>query len=411
MYKYAKDGISVLTVLDTRRKKQSGLYPVKIQVVHNRVQKYYSTGKELTPEDWQRLPESKVRKLIEIREDLGSSFSSVKQNVETLANEGGFSFDALNVRLGRSMSDTLNTAFQAKIEALLENGQIGSYQYYKETLKSIEEFAGGKIQFSAVTVDWLRKYEKHLLATDKNYTTVGMRCRAIRCILNTAKKSGIIKENQYPFGSGKYEIPTGQSRKMALTLQQIGMIVTYTDGSETTERYRDLWFFSYLCNGVNFTDLLKLKYSNIQNGEISFLRSKTIRTSKVKRELQAVVIPEMQTIIDRWGNKDRQPDTYIFDYLKGNETPLQEKSILKDIIRRCNKRMKKIGDAVGISGISTYAARHSYATVLKRSGANIAYISESLGHADLKTTENYLASFEREEREKNAKLLTNFNTL
>jgi len=49
------------------------------------------------------------------------------------------------------------------------------------------------------------------------------------------------------------------------------------------------------------------------------------------------------------------------------------------------------------------------ATVLKRSGANIAYISESLGHADLKTTENYLASFEREEREKNAKLLTNFD--
>ena len=48
----------------------------------------------------------------------------------------------------------------------------------------------------------------------------------------------------------------------------------------------------------------------------------------------------------------------------------------------------------------TYTARHSYATVLKRSGANIAYISESLGHNDLKTTENYLASFEKEERKK-----------
>jgi integrase len=348
--------------------------------------------------------------LIETREDLGSSFSIIKQNVETLANEGGFSFDALNVRLGRSVSDTLNTAFQAKIESLLENAQIGTYQYYKETLKSIEEFAGTKIQFSSVNVDWLRKYEKHLLATDKSYTTVGMRCRAIRCILNTAKMSGIIKENQYPFGNGKYDIPTGQSRKLALTLQQIGNIVTYTDGSETTERYRDLWFFSYLCNGANFTDMLKLKYSNIQNGEIYFTRAKTIRTSKVKRELQSVITPEMQTIIDRWGNKDKQPNSYIFDYLKGDETPLQEKSILKDIIRRCNKRMKKMGEAVGINGISTYTARHSYATVLKRFGANIAYISESLGHADLKTTENYLALFEREEREKNAKLLTNFNT-
>ena len=340
MYKYAKDGISVLTVLDTRRKKQSGLFPVKIQVVHNRVQKYYTTGKELTPEDWQRLPESKVRKLIEIREDLGSSFSSVKQNVEALANEGGFSFDALNVRLGRSMSDTLNTAFQAKIEALLENGQIGSYQYYRLTLKSIKEFAGSKIQYSSVSVEWLRKYEKHLLSTGNNYTTIGMKCRAIRCIMNTAKNSGAIKESQYPFGNGKYEIPTGQSRKLALSLKQVGEIVAYTDGKETTERYRDLWFFSYLCNGVNFTDMLKLKYSNIQNGEIFFSRAKTIRTSKVKRELQAVITPEMQTIIDRWGNKDRQPDSYIFDYLKGNETPLQERKIINDIVRRCNRREK-----------------------------------------------------------------------
>jgi integrase len=408
MYKYAKDGISVLTILDTRRKKQSGLYPVKIQVIHNRVQKYYTTGKELTPEDWQRLPESKVRKLIEVREDLGKSFSIIKQNVESLANENGFSFDALNVRLGRSVSDTLNTAFQAKIESLFDSGQIGSYQYYKATLKSIEDFAGTKIQFSSVNVDWLRKYEKHSLTTGNNYTTVGMRCRAIRYMMNAAKKTGIIKENQYPFGNGKYEIPTGQGRKLALTLQQIGKIVAYTDGKETTERYRDLWFFSYLCNGVNFADMLKFKYSNIQNGEIYFLRSKTIRTSKVKRELQAVITPEMQAIIDRWGNKDRNPDSYIFDYLKGNETPLQEKTILLEVIRRCNKRMKKIGEAVGINGISTYTARHSYAIVLKRSGANIAYISESLGHADLKTTENYLASFEREEREKNAKLLTNF---
>ena len=410
MYKYAKDGISVLTVLDTRRKKQSGLFPVKIQVIHNRVQKYYTTGKELSPEDWIRLPESKVRKLIEIREDLNSSFSIIKQNVETLANESEFSFNALNIRLGRSVSDTLNTSLLAKIEELLDNGQIGSSQYYKSTLKSVEDFAGNKIQFSSVNVDWLRKYEKHLLATGQNYTTVGMRCRALRCMMNIAKKSGIIKESQYPFGSGKYEIPVGQGRKLALTLQQIGKIVMYNDGKETSERYRDLWFFSYLCNGVNFADMLKLKYSNIQNGEIYFIRSKTIRTSKIKRELQVIITPEMQTIIDRWGNKDKQPNSYIFDYLKGDETPLREKIIINDVIRRTNRRLKQIGEIIGIQGISTYTARHSYATVLKRSGANIAYISESLGHADLKTTENYLASFEREEREKNAKLLTNFNT-
>ena len=70
--------------------------------------------------------------------------------------------------------------------------------------------------------------------------------------------------------------------------------------------------------------------------------------------------------------------------------------------------MKLIGEALFIGNITTYTARHSFATVLKRGGANIAYISESLGHSDLKTTEAYLASFDREEREKNANLLTQF---
>ena len=47
--------------------------------------------------------------------------------------------------------------------------------------------------------------------------------------------------------------------------------------------------------------------------------------------------------------------------------------------------------------------------VLKRSGTNISYISESLGHSNLAITENYLASFERDERMRNAQLLTKFD--
>jgi integrase len=372
------------------------------------VRKYYSTGKTLSVEEWAKLPDTKSKALISTRIDIQNSFEKIKESVLKLEHEEGFSFDALNARFSKAVSESVNTTFQAKIQTLLDNGQVGSHLFYKDALKSIEQFAGNRVLFESITVDWLRKYEKHLLNHGRNYTTVGMYCRAIRCIMNEGRKVGILKENQYPFGNGKYEIPTGQGRKMALNLQQIKSIVTYTDGKEATEKYRDLWFFSYLCNGINFADMLTLKYSNIHNGEIYFLRAKTVRTSKVKKEVNAIITPEMQAIIDRWGNKDRKPDSYIFAYLSGNETPLEQKDKIKSIVKLCNKRLKKIGVALGIEGISTYTARHSFATVLKRSGANIAYISESLGHSDLKTTENYLASFEREEREKNARLLTNF---
>ena len=82
---------------------------------------------------------------------------------------------------------------------------------------------------------------------------------------------------------------------------------------------------------------------------------------------------------------------------------MRQKLKTQYLTRAINKRMATIGAALGIGDISTYTARHSFATVLKRAGANIAYISESLG-----PTENYLSSFEREERVKNAELLTKF---
>ena len=408
MYRDSKDGITVLTILDTRRQKQRGLYPIKVQVIYKRIQKYYATGKELSVKDWDRLPETKATELSKIRNSIKNSYDLVLKNVEELANRGDFTFDSLNVRLGKATGDTVNTAFKAKIDMLRNEERIGTMMYYDNILKGVKAFAGEKIPFENITVEWLKRYEKFLLI-DKNHTTVGMHMRAIRAIMNEAKKAGAIKETQYPFGKDKYEIQSVEAKKKALSLHQIGQIVSYRDGSETTDRYRDLWVFMYLCNGINTADLVKLKYKNIVDGEICFVRQKTERTTKTRKEIQAIIIPEIQQIINKWGTPGKQPNDYIFPYIQGNETAEKRKLITKDVTKRTNKRMKIIGVALGIDGISTYTARHSYATVLKRSGANIAYISESLGHNDIKTTETYLASFEKEERQKNAGFLTNFN--
>ena len=410
MYNSTHGGITVSAFFDTRRAVGSGKYPVKIRVRYKRDRRDYVTGKKMTVKEWEILPITKSVKFIGIRSEIQASFKIIDDIVLELFRDDCFTFDALNIRLSKGTSDTLITAFNAKISNLESEGRAGTKLYYETAMKNIIAFKGEKINFSDIIPDWLRKYESHMLKEGKAYTTVGMYMRAIRTIINEAKRGGLIKESQYPFGKDKYEIPTGEGRKLALNMQQIKAMVTYTDGTETTERYRDLWFFSYLCNGINFADLLKLKYSNVVGDEICFYRQKTIRTSKVKKEIQATITAEMQTIIDRWGNPDKKPDNFIFQYLTGIETPMQEKNKVKEVTKRVNKKLKKIGAALGIEGVSTYTARHSYATVLKRSGANIAFISESLGHSDLKTTENYLASFEKDERRKNAALLTKFET-
>lgn len=279
--------------------------------------------------------------------------------------------------------------------------------YYDNIHKGLERFKGHETRIDSITIDWLNRYEKFLLKENKTYTTVGMHMRGIRTIVNVAKEAGIIKPAQYPFGKKRYEIKAGEGRKLALTIEQIGMIARYDDGSEATRRYRDYRLFLYLCNGMNMADFVKLRYRDIIDGEIRFVRQKTERTSKTRKEVRVVITDPVQRIIDTWGNSPRS-NNYIFPMLKGNEDAFTTKRKTQYLTRAINRKMAEIGKQLGIGSISTYTARHSFATVLKRSGANIAYISESLGHNDLKTTENYLASFEREERQKNAELLTKF---
>lgn len=407
MLNYSKDGITVAAILDTRRTKNENSYPVRIRVTYRRKSQYYPTGKDLTPEQWDAMPTTRNRELRAIRESIANSFDIVRQNVEELAYAAGFSFDALDIRLKSGCNDTVNTAFQAKIDALRANSQVGNMIVYDNVQKGIERFAGSRIAFDAITVGWVQKYEHFLREEGKTASTIGIHLRTLRAIINEARRAGIIKDSQYPFGKGRFEIQAGEGRKMALTLEQIGRIARYEDGSRATAKYRDYWLFLYLCNGINMADFVKLRYRDIVNGEICFVRQKTERTTKTRKEIRVVISEPMQAIIARWGN-ERNPDGFIFPVLTGTETALEQKRKTQYLTRAINKRMTMVGRALGIDHISTYTARHSFATVLKRSGANIAYISESLGHSDLKTTENYLASFERDEREKNARLLTKF---
>ena len=394
-------------MLDTGHPRDGGRFSVRVRVTYRRNRKYYPTGKALTPEEWDALPTTRSRALLDVRADIENSYSIVLAAAKAIAYTGNFSLEALNERLKGAASDTLNTMFKAKIDELRKSGRIGTMLVYDNVLKGVERFAGKNVLLEAVTTNWVRRYADFLRNEGKAQTTISINLRHLRALLNDAKRLGVLKESQYPFGRGRYEIQAGTGRKMALTLEQIGQIANYDDGSEATAKYRDYWLFLYLCNGINVADFVKLRYRDIVNGEICFVRQKTESTSRTLRDIQAVLTPPMQTIIDRWGQTP-YPDAFIFPILTGKEDAITRKNKTKYLTRAINKRMKEVGEKLGIGNISTYTARHSFATVLKRAGANIAYISESLGHQDLKTTENYLASFEREERVKNAEILTKF---
>lgn len=169
----------------------------------------------------------------------------VRGAVPTLESEGRFSFDALNMYLGKCIGDTLNMVFKAKIDTFIEPGSIGNSDVYPSAFRYLEKYAGSKVTFDSITIDWLKRYEKSMVEEGKSYTTISISIyiRCIRALFYDAKTIGVIKETQYSFGREKYEVLSGKERKLVLSLQQIKQIINFTDGFEATERYRDMWFF------------------------------------------------------------------------------------------------------------------------------------------------------------------------
>lgn len=407
MLTYSKDGVTTTIVIDNRRALADGGYPVKVRVTYNRQVKYFSTGKSLTLAEWDVLMTTKNKELSAIRKDIINSYELVRGAVEELTYEGTFSHARLITRLRHISTTSLNKLYLLYIEDLRNAQSVRTASVYVNALANIEKYAGKNIPLDAVTPRWLERCVAFWSKDGKTSTSIAIYLRTLRAVLNYAIKEGVLRQSDYPFGRGKFEIQEGEGRKMALTIEQIGQIARYDDGTELTQKYRDWWMFLYYCNGINVADFVQLKYKDIINGEIHFVRQKTAKTTRKRREIVVVVTEPMQKIIERWGNPIAH-NNHIFPILNGKESIEERIRKTLNTTRAISQRMEKVGIALGIGKISTYTARHSFATVLKRAGANIAYISESLGHTDLKTTEHYLASFEREEREKNAQLLTQF---
>lgn len=399
MYRYCKDGISVLAVVDRRRMKNNGLYPVKIEVVYRRIQKYYPTGQDVSQEEWDSFWKAKRRppKCISIE----NSFYLIRNAVEQLAEKGEFNFTRLNGRLGRSYG-SVNEAIDKRMKTLMAQGKINSYYRYRSTLHGLERFGGRRISFEVITPRWLQKCESFWYGEGKNSTTVNIYMKTLQSIFNNALEEGVVRAAEYPFGKHGYRIPPSSTRKMALTKKQIDDI-RHWQGNPEIEYWRDLWLFSYLCNGINFRDMIFLRYMDIKDGEISYVRSKTAETLHRSKVIRATVTPLMSEIMARSGNgAEGDAEKLIFRIAKGNEKPMQVSHIVRKAIASCNAAMKVLAADLGIPAFSTYAARHSFATILMKSGTDISFISESLGHSSIAMTENYLGGYDKEERRRYA---------
>lgn len=302
-------------------------------------------------------------------------------------------------------------AFGDYIKILDSQERLGTSESYFIALLSLLQYKKN-LRFEDISAKFLYEYEQWMLAKKNTLTTVGIYLRNLRCIFNNQISDGLLSQNYYPFGKRKYQIPTGANVKKALDSSEIKKIYDYLpDPVNRNEGYaRDMWLFGYFSNGINPKDIAHLKYGNI-DGDFIIIKREKVKFTR-RSNPKNILIPineEMQAIISRWGNKDKSPDNYIFPVLTHELSAHRRRDLVQDFIRIINDWMKIIAGKTGITKkVTTITYRHSYATTLKRFGASTEFIQEALGHTDVRTTENYLDSFDLDVKKKYSHLLTAF---
>jgi len=391
--------------LDKGRPKKCGKSSVKIKVTYNRKRKYFSTGIDMLPDDFDKVFYAK-RKTQEQKEIKSKIEYFEKKAVEVINILKVFSFDAFENQFldNRNSADSVKTAFDEYIKNLKFEDRIGTAVSYECARNSIEDFKKN-LTFAEVTPKLLTKYEKWMTGKGNSITTVGIYLRSLRAVYNLQS----IDKSVYPFGVGKskYTIPSSKNIKKALTVREIGMIYNYeAERNSTKEMAKDYWLFLYLCNGMNVKDFCLLKWENITENILSYKRAKTTRSQKESKKISVALKPESIEIMKKWGQPSLNKKAYIFPHIDSKMDAEKKMATYKNLVKLINKYLKQIAIEVGINKVTTYYARHSFATVLKRSGAKYEMISELLGHSSVSVTESYLDSFENEHIQKETDILT-----
>jgi len=391
--------VTVNVFHDQRRIKNNNLYPVKLRVTYDRRSKYMETGIELSKASYTKLSSKHISKeLIEAKEKLLEL--EVKAN-SIIKIVKPFNFPVFIEKFKQKTYDGtfIETLYDEMINKLMAQGRVGTADNYQRSINSLQSFKGN-LRFEEINDTFLYRYEQWMLDKNRSITTVGIYCRCLRAIFNEAIYRKLISRDYYPFSKRNYQMPVGKNVKKAIGLGDISKIYYYQPKQDKgiEAKGKAFWLFSYFANGMNMKDIALLKFKNISDDFFSFERAKTIRSTRSNpRQVTVYINDDIKSIITKWSNWDKNKENYVFPILKPGLTPSQQRDRIKDFTKDVNDGIKLITVETGIeSHVTTYSARHSFSTVLKRSGASLEFISEALGHSDVKTTESYLDSFENE---------------
>ncbi len=377
-------------VIDTRRSKKDGTYPVVIEV-RNKDKIRIATPYSSLPENWKngaftRAESNHQRKNIILRDML----NRVERFILQLEDEEQELTDS---EMRKRLSEIVSGEEKKKEKTFLDC--LDEFISYKDKKGTIEVYSmtRGKIEmfdphctFKSMDKKWLMRFEEWLKTSGMKTNAVAIHLRNIRAVFNYA-----IDEEYttlYPFR--RFSIKKEETRKRSLTVEQLRTLRDY-HCEEYQEKYRDIFMLMFYLIGINAADLFLARKKDVVNGRLEYQRAKTGKLYSV------LIQPEAQAIIDKYAGEGE----YLLNVMDTYAN-------YKDFLHRMNLGLRQIGEVErrGLGGkkertplfpdLSSYWSRHTWATLAAQLDTPKDVISEALGHEYGSSTTSIYINFNRE---------------
>jgi integrase/recombinase XerD len=369
-------------ILDTRRKKANGYFPLAFRLTHNTQSTTIPTNLSLGLTDWDS-KKQKVRKSHPNADNLNHELTKLLVGYQgkliSIQPSQAQTLSALkNTICGKTVEVVKPGFFEfavAEVENLRSTDKIGNAIVYKCAVNSLKAFVKNhELKFEQLDYKLLLAYETHLLKKGLKTNSLANYMRTIRAIFNKAIKTNVIGLEYYPFKN--YSIKHERTIAKVLSLddfQKINMMIL--DPSSPEYLARTVFNLTFNLIGISFADLATLRPSNIVDGRIVYRRKKTKRIYSIKLTHQALDILS-------FFSSSNPNSPYLVPLLDKTEvSPEAEKRAVQLRLKTCNKYLKRIGERLEIDlELTTYVARYTWATTAKRMGYSNEVIAEALGH-------------------------------
>lgn len=295
--------------------------------------------------------------------------------------------------------------FRKVADELRAEGNFGTAHVYRSTLNTVITFHGSKhLDFRRVTPEWLKAFEVNLRSRGCSWNTVSTYLRVFRAVYNRAVD--LRKAEYIPHLFRSVYTGTRADRKRALEDEEMrkvfGRLPELPEVTSDLRHAQNLFILMFLLRGLPFVDLAYLRKSDLRDNVITYRRRKT------GRSLSVTLAPEAMVLLRRYMDRN-ESSPYLFPILSSDEGTEEAYREYQLALRSFNQKLMLLGKLMGMEGkLSSYTARHTWATTAYHCEIHPGIISEAMGHSSITVAETYLKPFHNKKIDEANKKIVDF---